>query len=73
MVKVKKDFETMLLKELVLMPVSVENDKMNLIKYESLMDCIKTEIKRLQSFESIVLRGRKQQELMQKLGPSIQI
>ena len=37
------------------------------------MDCIKGEVKRLQSFESIVHRGRKKEELMQQLAPSIPI
>ena len=59
MVKIKRDFETMLLKELVLMPTSVDSDMLNVIKYDSLMDSIKSEVKRLQSFESIVHRGRR--------------
>ena len=59
MVKIKRDFETMLLKELVLMPTSVDSDMLNVIKYDSLMDSIKSEVKTLQSFESIVHRGRR--------------
>lgn len=49
----------MLLKELVLMPTSVDSDMLNVIKYDSLMDSIKSEVKRLQAFESIVHRGRR--------------
>lgn len=50
----------MLLKELVMMPVNIESDKLNIIQYDGLMDCIRGEVKRLQSFESVVYRGRKQ-------------
>jgi len=61
----------MLLKELILMPINIESDRLNVIQYDSLMDTIKGEVKRLQSFESIVHRGRKQQEMMQYLAPTL--